>query len=662
MGDLTEGADDMRGNDGDDHLFGGTGDDLMDGDAGDDYMEGNSGQDTMYGDSAGLDRTDDQDDMIGGWSSWTRSDTFRLDEGEVLMQGNGDRDVMTGDNADILRITTVDGSAWADDEVIPGARKRTVTLLDREKADLSLVSGPDHMQGNGGSDRMFGEGGSDLVQGNADDDLIEGNQAGDWLEGNDGEDDIIGGSSLLASAGGTTLPGAGADLGDPDGKDAIFGGGGADVLSGDNAIIIRKTIGNSTVYDAAVGATGLQAAYFTSDPYDSVNGWWLGVGTHRLVRLLDRSTLNVGRFGDDVISGGSGTDIAFGQDGNDLVTGGGSDDTVEGNGGSDRIFGDRAPELAGATYAPGVQHWVVVGMVSIGADRDGVAAPDGEDDLVGGSNVVHRDGNDLIEGDGEDDFILGDNGTLRRQIAAGLYVDAVGDGARTRIFRRANRLGVAAADTSVFGNDQLFGNAGDDAIWGQDGNDDIRGHQGDDDLIGELGDDLIYGGLGEDAMVGDRGSILNTELTAAGALFGEPQSTRSYNGPPFLTNVTYFTAGRYDRRVDLELERAGAVGGPFPGGVDLALSFDGIANGGGDTMRGGPGHDSMHGGAGDDLMNGDDQADYLFGDFGSDVMWGGRGNPDGSPDLGPSYGNVDRLFGGHGGDPARDAGHHHRRR
>src|SRR5690606_35477565 len=115
----------------------------------------------------------------------------RLDDGEVLMQGNGDHDVMLGDNGDIERVVDPDdASAWEPDDVIEGARKRVVTLLDREKPDLGQVSGGDHMQGNDGSDRMYGEGGSDLVQGNADDDFIEGNQDGDWLEGNDGEDDI----------------------------------------------------------------------------------------------------------------------------------------------------------------------------------------------------------------------------------------------------------------------------------------------------------------------------------------------------------------------------------------------------------------------------------------------------------------------------------------
>jgi hypothetical protein len=159
-------------------------------------------------------------------------------------------------------------------------------------------------------------------------------------------------------------------------------------------------------------------------------------------------------------------------------------------------------------------------------------------------------------------------------------------------------------------------------------------------------------------MIGDRGSILNTELGAPGALFEEAPSTGDYSGPPFLTGVGYFTPGRFDRRVDLQLDVIGSVGGPFPdtAGPPIELVAPGITVGGNDVMRGGPGHDSMHGAWGDDLMNGDEGGDWLFGSDGSDVMWGGYGDASGSPDLGENYTLVDRLFGGHGGDPANDTG------
>ena len=649
----TGGADDIDGGTADDHLFGGAAADVIRGQVGDDYIEGNGGQDSIYGLAPGADTLDagqtDQDDLIGGSSSWTRPDAgVRSDVGETIMQGNPDHDVMTGDNADILRVEN--GTAWAADEVIANARKRTVTLLDRERTSglLGAVSGGDVMVGNSGSDRMFGEGGPDSVKGNDDDDLIEGNQGSDWLEGNNGEDDVVGGSSFLASAGGFALVGAGADLGDLDEIDAIFGGAGADVLAGDNAVIIRKTTGNSATYSAAIGS-----AYFTSDHTDSVPGWWLAPATDRLVRLLDRTTVNSGRFGGDLVSGGSGEDVVFGQDGNDWVTGGANDDAIEGNGGADTLYGDRAPGVNG----PGEP--VIPVPVSPGSSalaRDGAAVPDGEDDIAGGSNRSHRDGDDLVEGDGEDDFILGDNGTLQRNInVAGVaYVNYPGVD-NPRWMRRADRLDVNTVNTTLRGDDRLLGNAGDDAIWGQDGNDTIYGQEHNDDLFGELGNDIMYGGLGEDAMVGDRGGVRNTKLGSTGALFAEKEYTFDSNGPPFLV-YTGFRPGTLDRRVDLAIQRPGSVGGPFA--VQETLLSNGVGSGGADVMRGGPGHDSIHGAFGDDIMNGDSGGDALFGADGSDVMWGGRGSENAAtPDIrGTNDSYVDYLFGGRGGNPNQGAG------
>ena len=423
------------------------------------------------------------------------------------------------------------------------------------------------------------------------------------------------------------------------------------MIAGDNAVVIRRTAGNTATYNAAMAS-----AYFTSDHEDGVPGWWLGVSTDRLVRLLDRTTLTSGRFGSDLISAGSQEDVVFGQDGNDWITGGADDDAIEGNGGADFVYGDRAPAFNGLNGEP-----VIPAPVAAGSgvpDRDGSATPDGEDDIVGGSNVTHRDGNDSVNGDGEDDFVLGDNGTLQRNIVGSAYVRYLGDGTHDRFVRRATRLDVgASAALGVWGGDTLRGNPGDDAIWGQDGNDGIYGEAGDDDLFGELGNDLMYGGTGEDSMIGDRGGVRNTVLGSPGAMFSESQYTFDSNGPPFLV-YTGFRTGTFDRRVDLARELPGSVGGPFVGQPIATLTSNGVTVGGADTMRGGPGHDSLHGAFGDDIMNGDSGGDILFGDDGSDVMWGGRGSND--PALVDSRGTndslVDYLFGGHGGSPTSVAG------
>lgn len=50
----------------------------------------------------------------------------------------------------------------------------------------------------------------------------------------------------------------------------------------------------------------------------------------------------------------------------------------------------------------------------------GAAAPDGQDDIIGGSSIRgFRDGGDVIEANGAHDVVLGDNGTLLRSILGG---------------------------------------------------------------------------------------------------------------------------------------------------------------------------------------------------------------------------------------------------
>jgi hypothetical protein len=172
----------------------------------------------------------------------------------------------------------------------------------------------------------------------------------------------------------------------------------------------------------------------------------------------------------------------------------------------------------------------------------------------------------------------------------------------------------------------------------------------------------MFGGAGEDAMLGDRGGIVNEYLNAddvaargfTATLSSVPQE--SYTG---------FRLGLYDRRVDLLHD---ADGDAFVGsGAGAAMPHDGIAEGGNDRMRGGPGADNIHAGFGDDLANGDSGGDQLFGADGADVLWGGKGcdpvldasTPDclvgGAFDpsaRGTGDRFIDHVFGGTGGTSA----------
>ena len=613
--DPSLGGPDVIAGDGDaDRIFGGLGGDTISGGDADDHLEGNSGDDEIRGNAG-------DDDIIGGTSDESlpgaaagQTAADATDTGETILSGGAGLDVLIGDNGNITR---PGGS-----DPILGGPARAVVLFDRDRTGVALlaVSGPDYVEGNEASDRIYGQGGDDYLKGNDADDFIEGNQGGDRIEGNAGEDDLIGGSSFTVSPG----------TGDPDGGDQIAGGAGADVLLGDNAAITRATTGSGAAFD-----------------WDSVANNWLGQVARRSISLLDKAALNVGNFGDDVLSGGAGPDVLFGQDGADRVYGGAHDDTMEGNGGADSLFGDQNAAPTGSPHE------------SSAIDLDGEPGPDGQDDQIGGSSWVRsrsgtgattgqRDGGDEIRGDGNADVQLGDNGRVLRVIANGQYATFQALTGKATIVRQSSPTGTTptalparfdvgtAAAAAVWGGDTLYGDAGDDVQLAGDGDDTLSGGADDDDMYGELGDDRMFGEGGEDAMVGDRGVITNRLVSTPGATF-------SVTSPPKVS-FTPFAAHPLDRRVDLNDDGDGAP-----------LQSPGMTTGGLDVMRGGADHDAMHGAAGNDLMNGDSGGDYLFGDDGADVMWGGKGRECADPadlaciaDRGANDAFVDYLFGGNG--------------
>lgn len=660
---------------GDDRGFGGNGTDTLRGGAHDDHLEGNGGQDRIFGFDEDSDHpSDGADDLLGGSSPVNpladpEGANLALDEGEVEMQGNGADDVMTGDNAVLTREPDPDDpDAWRTDPVTGGVF-RAVVLLDIEKtgAALDQVSGGDFMLGNDENDRMFGEGGSDLVQGNAHDDLVEGDQDGDWLEGNGQEDDLIGGSSLP-------------DL--PDAGDVLWGGGGADVIAGDNACIVRDVPGIAFDPSAcpALDSPEPDAFHYVTSQ--------LGVETPRGLVYHDLDGPEASEYGSDQLNGGSGVDAQFGQDGSDFLFGDGGADVQHGNGGADVVIGDRPvgdyagillpAEVGGVLPALPPLPAGLPGVPSAGTDLVGAAEADGQDDQFGGSNLAgHRDEGDWLFGDGEADFQLGDNGELTRTVEGDAYAvyeerfpgnEAPGDGTAV-IEREVTRYDVGTpVSAGVWGADLIFGGNGtnplisegagdgDDSQWGQDGDDRLFGEDGADDQYGELGDDTMWGGAGEDAMIGDRGGVQTRFVEIDGSDADDPDIvTHDSKGPPGI-NLGGPDSGAQDavlhpfeahplyRGTSLTHDRDGSE-----------LVSNGLTAGGADRMRGGPGHDSMHGGAGADLMNGDSGGDYAFGDDGADVMWGGRGDPVVStPDI-PSRNApgmngewIDVLFAGRG--------------
>ena len=597
-------GDRIRGGDGDDTAYGGLGNDIVDGNGDNDHLEGNNGADVVHGNAG-------EDAIAGGSFEQASTGVGRPDTGDLLFGDEGP-DLLAGDNA-VLALTT-DPEATT-----PVTRQRgfqsghVVTLLDLGLTPVANTSGNDQMFGGDGQDVLYGQGGEDRAKGDGDDDYVEGGQASDWIEGDLADDDLVGGSS-------TPLSGS---LGQLDTADAIFGGPGDDVVAGDNGRVLRP----------AAGQTPTRATVRLRST----------AGTPMTKRIVDRYDLTAlppaDRFGADRVSGGDGVDVLYGQDGGDFISGGARADYVEGNGGADVIRGDLS--LAGDSPYTTVQPLPDPGWPGTGSAAallEGATAPDGQDDLIGGSSAKgFRDTGDTVEGNGADDVVLGDNGSLMRTITGTterVYADRYPNGtpppdatvARTHdpdLGDPSTRFCTEAQATcevaGAFGNDTLYGEAGNDGIWGQDGDDTIFGGQDDDDLYGELGDDTISGEAGDDAILGDRGGVVSQYLDTGDS---PAQFTFMLNSPPAETYVG-FRRTAYDRRVDLEHDVDGDQW--IGASTAAAMPHDGITEGGRDRLRGGSGADNIHAGYGADLANGDSGGDQVFGADGEDVLWGGKG-------------------------------------
>jgi Ca2+-binding RTX toxin-like protein len=638
------GADTIFGGDQDDVGYGGLRNDTMFGGAGSDRLEGNNAVDTIFGETGA-------DNLIGGSSQEPSAGVGRPDAGDVISGGDQD-DVITGDNARLGNVAAGTGSDLTKGRGLTS--ERSVVLLDLGLGAATGLFGADTITGGNGPDVILGQRGTDRIFGDGASDYAEGGPDADWVEGGPGSDDLVGGSSSI-------LAGSGAGdnaAGQLDTADVLFGQDGDDVAAGDNAIITR--VAPFSDLTNRIGSTGQ-------------------LTERRALRLLDLSpggsvlsTPPADRFGADQLSGQAGVDLLLGQDGPDQLAGGSGDDYAEGQGANDTVYGDRS--LAAAGVGLPVVAWP--GSPSAGYDAD--TGADGQDDLIGGSSRAgFRDTADIVHGDGVSDFILGDNGSAARDVLTDPNDGHLSDRVYTLRYPPAVPAGAAKVRHSAapfgstrfcstaqptcepagaFGNDALFGEAGDDFGYGQDGNDTVFGGTGDDDLYGELGDDALFGEAGEDAILGDRGGIRDVYEN------GSASSTVSVTQPPALT-YTSRRAGSVSRVADLLHDVQGdafvgaGAGGPMP--------YNGVAFGGNDRIRGGPGHDGLHAGVGDDLVNGDSGGDTVFGDDGADVLWGGKGcdqtldTPASAPDCYPggvfdpaARGTNDRfvdyLFGGKG--------------
>ena len=212
-----------------DDITTGGGNDIVIGGRFGDTIDAGNGQNIVLGDSGQLVAADN--DLASPWATRRFSIalvTTALDP-EAYADGGGD-DITTGDGNDL-----VIGGAGGD--TVHGGDGNDLVFGDQGEVRAAVGKVVDTtafpLVEDGGitfltlNETALDGSGDDLIYGEAGDDMLMGQQGNDILYGGDDDDDLIGGHNVMG----------GLDAGD-----SIDGGTGNDVIAGDNATILRRTI------------------------------------------------------------------------------------------------------------------------------------------------------------------------------------------------------------------------------------------------------------------------------------------------------------------------------------------------------------------------------------------------------------------------------------
>ncbi len=497
---------------------------------------------------------------------------------------------------------------------------------------------PVELSGGPGNDTLVGGSGDDILRGGDGDDNLRGGLGNDILEGGAGRD------YLMGEAGDDVLRGG-------DGDDQLFGGDGHDFIYGDDGNdVIHAGSGNDVVYAGA----GFDTIYGDGGD-DEIHGGADG----DLIYGGDGSDTIYGDEGDDRIFGDDGNDIIYGGIGNDVIRGGNGNDTLYGDVGNDQLFGENGRDIL---YGGAGDDVLQGGLASdelyggLGNDRlyantsDPTEVDEARHVLVGGAgdDLIYASPlafDNVIYGDGVNDEFGTTDSTLdgNDRIFGGAGIDVIygGDG-----------------DDVIYsygGNDFIDAESGDDTVYAGDENDFVIGGFGDDQLYGQIGDDVLWGGFATltDLTKFDRSTAAHIAANFVLPLFYEQTEAAYPTGYLPLMKVTpAFVAGlsiagiEGDGRDSLD---GGSGDDMLFGGADSDVIYGGAgddyidAGAGNDiNVDGGDGNDVIRGGGGNDVLHGGAGIDHILGDGGDDYLFGDAGN--GSDQRGQ------RLFGGDGSD------------
>ena len=334
------GNDRLFGGNGNDRLYGGTGSDTLTGDAGNDVLSGDAGNDILNG-GLGDDTLDgglDGDSLLGG----PGADILNGGAGNDVVEGGAGADVLNGGDG-------IDTLSYAHDTVgvsVTFAIVNSPVVFNYGDAQGDSAINFENILGGLGGDSLRGDAGDNTIDGGAGFDTIYASGGTDILNGGADSSDFL--NFFFATAGVTanlsilnaqntigfgtvtlsgfegingsfyndTLTGdaAGNDIRGSLGDDVIEGGGGADLLIGDDLVNFSLGIDTASYANSSAGVT-VDLSAGTGLGGDAQNDFLIGF--ENLIGSNSADTLT-GDGGANTLTGGGGADTLTGGAGNDV--------------------------------------------------------------------------------------------------------------------------------------------------------------------------------------------------------------------------------------------------------------------------------------------------------------------------------------------------------
>ncbi|MBB4186323.1 Ca2+-binding RTX toxin-like protein [Sinorhizobium terangae] len=581
------------------NIISGSGNDQLTGDAAANTFRGGLGADVLDG-GAGVDTADYSDKTasvvvsLAGANAVTVSvggvaeDTLRNIENIIGGSGN---DVLAGDGS----ANVLDGAGGSDTVDYSASTKQIAVTLNGSNNSSVLVGGIaedtirniENVTGGAVSDVITGDAQANVINGGAGGDLLKGAGGLDVIDGGIGSDTIDFSDKtaavVLALAGTAnaiaTVGGVAEDT--VRNIENVFGGAGADVLTGDAG---SNTLRGGGGTDSLDGGAGIDTADYRDKTksiavtLDGANAVTVKVNGVIEDTIQNFENISGGSAG-DTLTGDSQANALLGNDGGDTLKGGLGKDVLDGGDGADTADYLEKTDAINVSLNGTANASVFVGGIA-------------EDTVRGIENILSGSGNDTLVGDAANNLFRGALGSD--------FIDG-GAGADTADYREKS----AAVRVTLNGSSDSFvfvGNTAEDTIrnienvFGGKGNDTLTGDDLANRLDGNDNKDLLTGGGGVDTLDGGAGV-----------------DTASYRDKSASVSVT------------------------LNGATTATVTVGGVAE---DTVRN---IENVWGGTGNDTLNGDGTANLLSGGGGSDALFGGSGADTFQFDFALGATNVDTI-------------------